>query len=145
MFSGGATDSGVANLSESRSYYDAYVQLYGPQDDYPPLLPEMMQIMWGERVDCELDATDSYQNLLFSIVRFRKITGIYPHMITVVTHAFKASRFTVGSDHVYSGVDLLTETQSLHGPAIRWPAHRLRVLGINPPFTGEIHLIGTVV
>jgi len=49
-----------------------------------------------ERWAVEEDATDSYQNLLFSIVKFKHITGRYPAKIVVVTHAFKQERFTVG-------------------------------------------------
>ena len=63
-------------------------------------------------------ATDSYQNLLFSIMRFRVLTGRYPRYITVMTHAFKARRFL-----------------ELHTSAIKWPPDRIRVQGINPPFT----------
>ncbi|KJX95759.1 hypothetical protein TI39_contig1051g00024 [Zymoseptoria brevis] len=69
---------------------------------------------------CDNSATDSYQNLLFSILRFRQLTHSYPAQVTVVTHAFKAPRFL-----------------HLHGPAIKFPAHQLRVLGINPPFTAQ--------
>ncbi|KAJ6157649.1 hypothetical protein N7470_005241 [Penicillium chermesinum] len=38
-------------------------------------------------------ATDSYQNLLFSLLRFRSHVGAYPRRVTVVTHAFKRERF----------------------------------------------------
>jgi hypothetical protein len=41
----------------------------------------------------ETHATDSYQNLLFSLLRFRLHTGHYPRRITVVTHEFKRRRF----------------------------------------------------
>jgi hypothetical protein len=68
-------------------------------------------------------ATDSYQNLLFSIIRFRQLTGAYPKLITVITHAFKERRFL-----------------EQHAPAIKWPLDRIRVQGVNPPFTlGELN------
>jgi hypothetical protein len=70
------------------------------------------------RCDVETHATDSMQNLLFSIIRFRQLTGAYPEQVTVITHAFKELRFL-----------------ELHGPAIRYPGDRLRVYGINPPMT----------
>jgi len=38
-------------------------------------------------------ALDSYQNVLFSLARFRELTGAYPVHITVVGHAFKCRRF----------------------------------------------------
>ncbi len=65
-------------------------------------------------------ATDSFQNLLFSILQFQRVTGRYPERVTVITHAFKQKRFL-----------------ELHAPAIKWPANRIRVRGVNPPFTHE--------
>lgn len=69
---------------------------------------------------CETEdlATDSYQNLLFSILRFKKVTGNYPRNITIFTHAFKNKRFL-----------------ECHVPALKWPSNRIQVQGINPPFT----------
>ena len=72
----------------------------------------------GSRYAIEEKATDSYQNLLFSILRFRRLAGRYPESVTVITHAFKEWRFL-----------------KMHAPAIKWPARRIRVQGINPPFT----------
>jgi hypothetical protein len=63
----------------------------------------------------EEQATDSFQNLLFSILLFRKTTGKYPKQIRIITHAFKAKRFL-----------------ELHAPAIRWPKDRVQVQGIDP-------------
>lgn len=66
----------------------------------------------------EEQATDSFQNLLFSILLFRKATGNYPKQIRVITHAFKAKRFL-----------------ELHASAIRWPKTRIQVQGIDPVMT----------
>lgn len=107
IFSGGATDP-TNPWTESGSYAGAFMDLY----------PDEFSVMRGDRWGLESNATDSYQNLLFSIVEFRKRLGRYPDTITVITHAFKSNRFL-----------------QLHGPAIRWPQNRLRVLGINPPFS----------
>ena len=74
----------------------------------------------GKPIPLEENATDSYQNLLFSILEFRRTTGSYPESITVITHAFKERRFL-----------------ELHARAIKWPLARIRVQGINPPFTLE--------
>ena len=45
------------------------------------------------RTSTEEFATDSFENLLFSICRFREITGSYPKEITVVSFSFKRRRF----------------------------------------------------
>lgn len=113
IFSGGKTQSQV-NLTEADSYLQA--MLDANKSNEPRCFDKT-------RCDVENEATDSFQNLLFSILRFRKLTGSYPGRVTVVTHAFKERRFL-----------------ELHGPAIKYPAQCLRVLGINPPFTlAELH------
>ena len=61
----------------------------------------------------ELFALDSFQNLLFSIARFREYTGRYPAHITVVGYAFKAKRF-----------------EELHARALRWPVNKLTYIGV---------------
>ncbi|CAO1638037.1 unnamed protein product [Parajaminaea phylloscopi] len=58
----------------------------------------------GVRMTTENFALDSYQNLLFSIARFREYTGSYPERITVVGYGMKKSRF-----------------EELHAKAVRWP------------------------
>lgn len=103
MFSGGHTTS--SERSEAASYREVYKML-GPKA--LGLLPHVL----------EEKATDSYQNLLFSISKFSMVTGRYPEAVTVVTHAFKERRFL-----------------ELHAKAIKWPLNRLRVLGLNPPFS----------
>jgi len=106
VFSGGATDPAIP-YSEAESYEKVFLDLYSKND----------AVMQGHRWVCEVNAIDSYQNLLFSVIEFRRKVGHYPETINVITHAFKSDRFF-----------------KLHGPAIRWHPHRLRVLGINPPF-----------
>lgn len=103
VFSGGRTNPDVADLSEAQSYFNALEHV--KKDASDGILLE----------EC---ATDSYQNLLFSILLFRQSYGYYPSNIIVITHAFKEHRFL-----------------HLHAKAIRWPLDRIRVLGINPPFT----------
>lgn len=58
----------------------------------------------GARMTTENFALDSYQNLIFSIARFREYTGSYPERITVVGYGMKKSRF-----------------EELHAKALRWP------------------------
>ena len=43
----------------------------------------------AQRTVTEEFALDSYQNVLFSICRFREIVGHYPDKITVVSFTFK--------------------------------------------------------
>jgi hypothetical protein len=113
IFSGGATKRSDTPLSEARSYYHA------------ALAEELAEGHRGGgrtytlfskgRILLEEHATDSFQNLLFSILLFRRTTGSYPKTIRIVTHAFKAPRFL-----------------ELHSPAIRWPKDRILVQGIDP-------------
>jgi hypothetical protein len=113
VLSGGATKRSESLKTEARSYYHA------------ALAEELAEgHMGGGRTHrlhnrgyilLEEQATDSFQNLLFSILLFRKATGNYPKRIRVITHAFKARRFL-----------------DLHAPAIRWPKERIQVQGIDP-------------
>ena len=65
------------------------------------------------RVTIEDAALDSFQNVLFSIARFRELTGVYPMRITVVGHDFKRRRF-----------------EDLHRIALRWPKVRFTYEGV---------------
>jgi hypothetical protein len=67
------------------------------------------------RVTTENYALDSYQNLLFSVARFREFTGHFPERITVIGYEFKRMRFT-----------------QLHRVAIRWPEAKFRYIGVDP-------------
>jgi len=106
MFSGGRTTD--SDRSEAQSY-DVILR---------DMIEQEIILGLKGRIALEENATDSYQNLLFSILRFRELTGRYPEYVTVVTHAFKERRF-----------------MELHAAAIKWPSSRLRVQGVNPPFT----------
>jgi hypothetical protein len=110
VFSGGRTNPDLPELSEAQSYLDA-LKHWKPANAIDGIV-------------LEEQATDSYQNLLFSIFAFRRCHGYYPTQIIVITHSFKEQRFL-----------------SLHAKAIRWPSDRIRVLGINPPFTGKQQFI----
>jgi len=105
VFSGGCTNPKYPHLSEARSYLDAASAL-SMDNDREVLLEEL--------------ATDSYQNLVFSIAVFTRKFGHYPSNISVVTHEFKRKRF-----------------RDLHAKAICWPEQHFNVMGINPPFSGE--------
>lgn len=66
------------------------------------------------RATTEDYASDSFQNLLYSIARFHEYTGRYPSHITVVGYEFKRRRFT-----------------ELHRAALRWPRERFEYIGID--------------
>lgn len=103
VFSGGRTSQ--ASRTEAQGYEQVHLGL----DDAFAI---------GDRYAREDYATDSFQNLLFSILRFKQLVGRYPHDITVVTHAFKRDRIL-----------------GRHAAALRWPADRIRLQGLDPPFT----------
>jgi hypothetical protein len=84
---------------------------------------------WGEglvagRATTEEFARDSFENLLFSILRFHECTGRYPKSITVVSWAFKEERF------------------GLHRDAICWPGEDFAFVGPNNPVDLEGALTG---
>jgi hypothetical protein len=92
VFSGGQTRLEAGRKSEAQSYY---------------ILAD--QFTWWQKTEVKNRATteefarDSFENLLFSIARFRECTGNYPQSIEVVSWAFKRERF------------------DLHRQTIRWP------------------------
>ena len=55
------------------------------------------------------------QHRLFSICRFREVTGRYPKKITMVSFTFKQTRF-----------------ETLHAPALRWPPEQFQFIGVDP-------------
>jgi hypothetical protein len=84
VFSGGQTRAEAGPISEALSYWRV-AEHFG---------------WWGhpevrERVVCEEYARDSYENVLFSMCRFREVAGSYPHRITCVSWAFKEVRFNL--------------------------------------------------
>ncbi|KAG6557371.1 hypothetical protein Mapa_001301 [Marchantia paleacea] len=97
LFSGGETRKEAGPRSEAQSYW-----LVAESKDW-----------FGKREDVrdrsltEEHARDSFENLLFSVCRFREITGAYPINITVVSYDFKEYRFA-----------------NLHRSALHFPASR---------------------
>lgn len=113
VFSGGVTKSSVTSTSEARSYFNACLANDLASGN---LGGGRTQSLFNQgRILLEEHATDSLQNLIFSILLFRRTTGNYPRHIRVVTHAFKARRVL-----------------ELHAPAIRWPEKSIQVQGIDP-------------
>ncbi|KAG2257268.1 hypothetical protein Bca52824_076562 [Brassica carinata] len=68
----------------------------------------------------EEHARDSFENLLFSVCRFRELTGSYPHNITAVSYDFKEERFA-----------------HLHRSAMRFPESRFFYLGTPASLTSK--------
>jgi hypothetical protein len=103
IFSGGETRRDAGPISEGLSYY-IYAKQKGLLDGIE------------SRVYTEEFSRDSFENLLFSICRFKEITGHYPDRVTVIGFDFKEYRFT-----------------SLHRRAMHFPANAFSYIGIAPP------------
>ncbi|PRQ24830.1 putative rossmann-like alpha/beta/alpha sandwich protein [Rosa chinensis] len=82
LFSGGETRRDAGPRSEAQSYWAVAEskKWFGKED-------------LRRRALTEEHARDSFENLLFSVCRFRELTGMYPHNITVVSYDFKEERF----------------------------------------------------
>ena len=104
IFSGGQTRAKAGRRSEAEGYFRLAEHFNWWQK------PEVKR-----RATTEGFARDSFENLLFSICRFRQCTGRYPQTITLVSWAFKARRF------------------DLHRQAICFPRSRFRFVGVNNP------------
>ncbi|KAF5101678.1 hypothetical protein D0Z00_000752 [Geotrichum galactomycetum] len=109
IFSGGQTSVSSGPLSESQSYWQLAKHL-------EELIIDTEGNSLEERTVVEEYARDSFENLLFSLARFREYTGRYPTKITVVGYSFKEARF-----------------RELHRAAIKYPADRFHYVGIDPP------------
>lgn len=83
LFSGGETRKDAGPRSEAQSYWTVAESKgwFGKQES----------VRW--RTLTEEHARDSFENLLFSVCRFRELTGTYPDNITVVSYDFKEDRF----------------------------------------------------
>ncbi|KAF5856942.1 hypothetical protein ETB97_006485 [Aspergillus alliaceus] len=124
VFSGrGATKRNLTDLTEGESYLNLARENQYFSYHIPPA-----------QIIPETHATDSYQNVLFSLLRFKQYTGAYPSRVTVVTHEFKRRRFM---EYHFPAVGLAAVGRELEGKA------RVGVIGINPPedVTPEASLI----
>lgn len=102
LFSGGQTRKDVGPTSEAASYY----YLAQEKKWINPVI---------SRVFLEEFARDSYENLLFSLCRFREVVGRYPEKVTVIGFGFKKKRFT-----------------DLHRRAIAFPESNFTYIGLRP-------------
>ncbi|KAK5840458.1 putative C57A10.07 [Gossypium arboreum] len=83
LFSGGETRKAAGPRSEAQSYWTVA--------DSKGWFGKEESVKW--RALTEEHARDSFENLLFSVCRFRELTGAYPQNITVVSYDFKEERF----------------------------------------------------
>ncbi|KAE8354701.1 hypothetical protein BDV28DRAFT_130353 [Aspergillus coremiiformis] len=123
IFSGGDTKRNLTDLTEGKSYLNLAEenQYFGYSISSACVLAETL-------------ATDSYQNVLFSLLRFRLYVGSYPSRVTVVTHEFKRRRFL---ECHFPAIGLSAVGRNLGGKIT------VGVVGINPPedVTSEVSLI----
>jgi hypothetical protein len=113
VFSGGSTQRGKTDMSEARSYYHAALAAELAAGNLGG--GRTHGLFTRGRILLEEHATDTLQNIFFSLLLFRRTVGAYPRNIRVVTHAFKSKRIL-----------------ELHAPALRWPEARITVQGIDP-------------
>ena len=104
ILSGGQTRRDVGPLSEAASYY------------YVAMENKWINAAMNSRVFLEEFSRDSFENLLFSICRFKEVNGNYPSKISVVGFDFKADRYV-----------------SLHRKAIRFPLRNFVYYGVSTP------------
>ena len=116
VFSGGETRLPAGPRSEAQSYWlvAEFSDWFGAGND------DRGQEELRTRAVTEEHARDSFENLLFSICRFREVTGDYPGKVTVVGFSFKKARFT-----------------ELHRKALRFPADRFEYVGVDPETSQE--------
>ncbi|KAF0556076.1 cytoplasm protein [Gigaspora margarita] len=107
VFSGGQTRPAAGPMSEAQSYYTLAQKfnLFSAEENSHLII---------DRMTTEEYARDSYENLLFSICRFREVTGHYPRNITVIGFEFKRKRFL-----------------DIHRAAIKFPLDRFTYIGID--------------
>lgn len=131
VFSGGETRVKAGPRSEAQSYWTAaeHEGWWKPPAETgselvsasPAVRPETaLPDDVSSRAVTEEYARDSFENLFFSVCRFREVTGAYPARITVVGFAFKAERF-----------------RTLHRAALRYPEERFAYEGIDPPMSSD--------
>lgn len=103
LFSGGETRLDAGPISEGLSYY-----IFSKRSGW------IGGSLEG-RVYVEEYARDSFENLLFSLCRFREITGQYPERVTIVGFDFKQHRY-----------------ETLHREAVDFPVDLFTYVGLRP-------------
>jgi DUF218 domain len=109
VFSGGHTNSSYPHISEARGYMNAAAWLLSHSST--------LHCQLLEHATVEEHATDTFQNILFSLLKFYEVKQSYPSHVIVITHEFKAQRV------------------ELHRRAISW-SRSFHINGIDPDFDG---------
>ena len=127
IFSGGQTRAAAGPRDEGWSYYRLAEHFswwgHGAQarsrhalrGSEPSVAPGAI-VPVSQRTVTEDFALDSFQNLMFSLCRFKEVVGHYPLRVTVISFGFKKKRFA-----------------DLHRSALRFPSSRFSFIGIQPP------------
>lgn len=139
VFSGSQTKLAAGALSESQSYYLLIRQLLRVSDGQEPpnfggigkYINEIKQLLLNRQIDIETlfntritteeYALDSFDNLIYSIYRFKQMTADWPNEVTIVGFGFKRTRFL-----------------ELHARALDFPKERMHYISIDPSPKGYI-------
>jgi len=123
MFSGGQTRPSAGPRDEGWSYYRLaeHFNWWGLSESGAVGKAESVPV--AQRTVTEDFATDSLQNFMFSLCRFKEVVGKYPEKVTVVSFTFKQRRF-----------------QDLHRSALRFPASSFHYVGLQPPVHSHFDL-----
>lgn len=113
VFSGGQTSSVAGPQAEAQGYWSVASHFSW-----------WHEVEVADRATTEEFARDSFENVLFSIARFKEITGKYPSSIDVVGWEFKRMRF------------------DLHRKAIKWSQQYFMYHGVNDPLNLRASLRG---
>jgi hypothetical protein len=114
VFSGGKTRLQAGLISEGQSMVQVAEILGWPKSE---------GISVKDRSITEEYSLDSLDNLLYSLCRFRQMTGRYPKKVSIVSMESKRLRFTL-----------------LHARAAKFPVERINFVGIPTPLGPSIPL-----
>ncbi|EDO17154.1 hypothetical protein Kpol_1072p24 [Vanderwaltozyma polyspora DSM 70294] len=147
IFSGSQTKSAAGCLSEAQSYYllmwnilkiseDELRLLFRGDNELLAFINEIHEgllknkisvdsLFEGKYITTEEFALDSFDNLLYSIYRFKQFIGYFPSYITIVGFGFKEDRF-----------------RKFHAKAIDFDSNKLKYISIDPNPLYESYLNG---
>lgn len=138
IFSGSQTKKQAGVISEAQSYYflcekliryamcNDNIAIPSFDDELHLLLQEIKTLLIGQSIDIdelfyggsittEEFSLDSFDNLIFSMYRFKEVTKRFPQKITIIGFAFKMARFV-----------------NCHAMAIDYPRSNIHYIGIDP-------------
>lgn len=107
--------SGQTRLLSTTTEAESYLRLALSLDLFGSHHSHSSALSPFPRATTETYALDSFQNLLFSLARFREVTSRYPSQITVIGYEMKRQRF-----------------ERLHRAAVKFPAQSFQYIGLEP-------------